>query len=246
MQVAILSDIHGNLVALNAILSDLQRRKVERVLYLGDAAATGPQPREVIELLQKKEWPCVMGNADYTLAKNVPPEFVEFVGPEEDKRRLREMDEWTRKQLNESHRKYLSTFKPAITFTAESGSIFVCYHGSPRSNHEGILAATSDDELAKYLEGQKADIFAGGHTHTQMFRRFRSSIVLNPGSIGLPFEKDSTGRIRNPARAEYAIVSHDKSLGVELLSVPYSLRHLKVAVRSSGLPNPDWWLSDWY
>lgn len=244
MQVAILSDIHGNLVALNAILSDLQRRKVEIVLYLGDAAATGPQPREVIELLQTKEWPCVMGNADYTLAKNVPPEFVQ--APEEDKRRLREMDEWTRKQLNEAHRKYLSTFKPTIMFTAKSGLSFVCYHGSPRSNHEGIFAATSDDQLAKYLEGHEADIFAGGHTHMQMFRRFRKSIIVNPGSVGLPFDMHPAwvGRIRNPALAEYAIVSHDKSLGVELLSIPYTLRDLETAVRSSGLPNPDWWLSD--
>ncbi len=247
MRLAILSDIHGNLVALKAVLSDLQRRRVEQILCLGDVAATGPQPCEVIELLRAKKWPCVMGNADETLAKNIPDELGEVQMPDEDKRRLRELDEWTRKQLRKSHRNYLSTFKPTVMFTPKNGPSFLCYHGSPRSNHEGIFATTPDDELTKYLEGHDADIFAGGHTHMQMFRRFRRSIIVNPGSVGSPFQKDSSGRVRSPARAEYAIVSFvGKSFTLELKSVPYSLRDLKRAVRNSGIPNSDWWLSDWY
>jgi predicted phosphodiesterase len=252
MRVAILSDIHGNLVALKAVLSDLQRRKIEQVLYLGDVAATGPQPCEVIELVQAKGWPCVRGNTDETLAKNIPdiPHEKEWeLLPEEDKRRLLELDEWTRKQLRKSDRDYLSTFEPTVLFRPKNGPSFLCYHGSPRSNHEGIFATTPDNLLTEYLEGHEAEIFVGGHTHMQMLRRFRRSIIVNPGSVGLPFDMHPpwVGRMRNPVRAEYAIVSlAGKSLSLEFVSVLYSLGDLERAVRNSGLPNSDWWLSDWY
>jgi putative phosphoesterase len=250
VRIAILSDIHGNLVALRAVLSDFQIRGIEQVLCLGDVAATGPQPREVIELLQPLKWPCVMGNSDETLAKNapdIPDEKAWEQAPEEDKRRMLELDEWTRKQLTKSHRDYLSTFHPTVNFSPQSGPSFLCYHGSPRSNHEGIFTTTPNDELAKYVEGCNADIFAGGHTHTQMFRRFRRSIMVNPGSVGLPLQEDSSGRVRNPTRAEYALASFaGKSFSLELLSVPYSRADLEAAVRDSGMPNADWWLSDWY
>ncbi len=117
------------------------------------------------------------------------------------------------------------------------------------STTNAISTATTRRPLERtvYLEGRDADIFAGGHTHAQMFRRFRRSIVVNPGSVELPFQKDSSGRLRNPARAEYAIVRFvGKSVTLELKSVPYSLRDLESAVRNSGIPNSDWWLSDWY
>ena len=247
MKIAILSDIHGNLVALKAVLQDIERRKVDQGVYLGDLAATGPQPCEVIELIQTMKWPCVMGNTDETLAKNIPDQLEQSEMPEEDQRRTLELDEWTRKQLKNSHREYLSTFRPRIMFTPENGPTFMCYHGSPRSNHERIFATTPDGELTKYLEGCDADIFAGGHTHMQMFRRFRSSVIVNPGSVGLPFQEDSSGRIRMPAYAEYAIVSFTrKPFSLEFVSVPYSLGDLERAVRNSGLPDSDWWLSDWY
>ena len=245
LQTAILSDIHGNLVALKAVLSDIERKKVKRFVCLGDVAANGPQPREVIELLRNAKCPCVMGNTDEALAKNLPEEFGEELT--EDRMRMEELDAWTRKQLTTSHRSYLSTFRPIITLRSRNGPIFQFYHGSPRSNIEGISITTPDDEVASRLEGRRADLFAGGHTHAQMFRRFRASVSLNPGSVGLPFEKDSSGKIRNPTRAEYALASFaEQALNVELLSIPYHLSDLRTAVRNSGMPAPDWWLSDWY
>jgi putative phosphoesterase len=249
MRLVIISDIHGNLVALKALLSDLQRRRVRKILCLGDVAATGPQPGEVIELLQSLHWPCVIGNTDEALARGIPdlPPAKEWKAlPEKERERMLELDEWTRKQLGRSHRNYLSTFKPTITFKPKNGPSFLCYHGSPRSKHEGIEATTPEKELNRYLHGYNADIFAGGHTHTQMFRRFRNSIIMNPGSVGLPFRVERSGRVRNPSLAEYAIVNFaGKSFSLQLLAVPYSRKDLEAAVRESGLPNADWWLADW-
>jgi len=243
VRLAILSDIHGNLVGLKAAIADLKIRSVEQTVCLGDVAAVGPQPREVIELLQTIAWPCVMGNTDETLAKNVPEKIGKM--PEERKRRIEELDEWTRKQLRKADRDYISTFKSTVSLKPPNAPRFLCYHGSPRSNQEGIFATTPENEVTKYLENHDADIFAGGHTHTQMFRRFRNSIIVNPGSVGLPAEK-SIPRMQSRAHAEYAIVtSTKKSFSLELCSVPYPFEELEKAVRNSGLPNPDRWISDW-
>ena len=121
------------------------------------------------------------------------------------------------------------------------------YHGSPRSNLERIYPTMPDDELRGCFVGQKAGLFAGGHTHAQMLRRLDGAVVINPGSVGLPFERTSSGRILHPARAEYAMVSSvDGVLDVELLSVSYPLLDLEKAVLKSGLPDPEQWLSTWY
>jgi predicted phosphodiesterase len=246
MRIAIISDIHGDLVALKAALSDIQRKNANRVVCLGDVAATGPQPIEVIEHLRNVSCPCVMGNTDETLARDLPTKFGAGI-PEGERKKLEALDLWTRKKLTKSHRHYLSTFKPMLKVHLGPDQGLLCYHGSPGSNTDGILPTMPDENLARWLEGYKANVFAGGHTHTQMFRRFLSSLVINPGSIGLPFRIESSGRMRSPPMAEYAIVSSfDGALSVELGSVLYSLSELRRAVRNSDMPDPDWWLSDWY
>lgn len=246
MRIAIISDIHGNFVALKAALSDIKRREANRIVCLGDVGAIGPQPIEVIEHLRSIRCPSVMGNTDETLAKDLPGELGAGI-PEEERKRLEALDLWTRKKLTKLHRHYLSTFKLIFEVHLGPHQSLLCYHGSPSSNTEGILPTVPDEELARRLEGHKANVFAGGHTHTQMFKRFLSSLVINPGSIGLPFQIESSGRMRNPPMAEYAIVSSfDGALSVELVSVTYSLSELRRAVRNSGMPDPDWWLSDWY
>jgi predicted phosphodiesterase len=247
LRIAIISDIHGNLVALQTVLSDLQKKRIERIVCLGDVAATGPQPREVTELLRTMKCPCIMGNTDELLAKDLPEDLKDEQISEGERWRLEELDAWTRRQVTGSQRRYLLTFKQVVKLTLGRGLTLLCYHGSPRSNEEEILAITPDEELSKCLEGHTADMFAGGHTHAQMLRRFRNSIIFNPGSVGLAIVKDPSGGARNPARAEYAIVNSDgKTFSVELLSVPYPLANLRRAVQESSMPDPDGWLSGWY
>jgi predicted phosphodiesterase len=243
--VAIISDIHGNLVALRAAFSDIESRKVSRVVCLGDVAAVGPQPKETIEFLRKANCACVMGNTDEALAKDLPEVFG--TGTPEERKKLEELDGWTRKELTNFHRRYLSTLKPTLEVRFGSTWRLLCYHGSPNSNRDGIFPTLSDEELTHRLGEYKANVFAGGHTHAQMLRRFLNSLVINPGSVGLPFQKEPSGKIRNPAIAEYAIASFsERTVSVELLSVPYSVTELRRAAKNSGMPDPNWYLSDWY
>lgn len=80
-----------------------------------------------------------------------------------------------------------------------------------------------------------------------MFRRFSNSVVINPESVGWPFQIESSGKIRYPSIADYAVVSSsNRTLSVALVSVQYFLSELRGAVSNSGMPDPDWWLSEWY
>ncbi len=247
MRTAILSDLHGNLVALDAVLSDMEKRgDLDRTICLGDVAAVGPRPRETIAFLRKMKWPCVMGNTDEALANSILEDYDHLDAPKDEKRRMMTLDRWTAAQLDDSDRRFLSSFRPTVKVKDRRFSL-LCYHGSPRSNTEGILATTPVDKVSEILGSHDATIFAGGHTHVQLFRRFRASVIINPGSVGLPLERTASGRIINPAHAEYAIVNYAGGvLDVELLAIPYPLSALKKAVRDSGMPDPDSWLSDWH
>jgi putative phosphoesterase len=242
LKIGIVSDIHGNLVALESILSEIN--EADEIVCLGDVAATGPQPRETIDFLRKAKWPCVMGNTDERLANSTPEDFKHIM-PEEEKARMVALDRWTAGQLDDSAKNFISSFKPTIVIDAGNNSI-LCYHGSPRSNTEQILPTTDDNELTKIFGGMKASIYAGGHIHSQLVRKLGRSIIINPGSVGLPYLMGESGRTWNPAWAEYAIViSAADDLRIELHRSRYSLAALKDVVRKSGMPDPDWWLRDW-
>jgi len=243
LRIAVISDIHGNLTALEAILPAI--KQVDRVVCLGDVAAVGPQPRETIAFLRRMKWPCVMGNSDESLANSVLEDNKELGAPQEEERRLTALDRWTSAQLDRSDRDFLSRLKPTITIEDGRNSL-LCYHGSPRSNTEGIPSTMPDNQVAEILGKRSAAVFAGGHTHAQMVRQLGSSLIMNPGSVGLPFEKNSTGKSANPTWAEYSIVTFNgQNLGVELRRAGYEKAVLENAVRGSGMPNPDWWLADW-
>jgi putative phosphoesterase len=247
LRVAILSDIHGNMVALQAALSDIEEGGgTDRTLCLGDVASVGPQPKQVVEFLRRAKWPCVMGNTDEVLAKSTPESYDDSDKTEEEKERMRALDRWTAEQLDSADRKFLAGFRPTIEVRVQSVTV-LGYHGSPRSNREGILSTTPDEKLSAIIKSHAATVFAGGHTHVQMLRRLEGAMVINPGSVGLPYVRDSKGRFRNPAWAEYAMVTVEgRDLGVELCRARYDLAALKKAVRESGLPDPRYWLEDWF
>ena len=88
--------------------------------------------------------------------------------------------------------------------------------------------------------------YAGGHVHEQFVRRVGPALVLNPGSVGLPYFRSADGSTVNPTYAEYAVIDvDDQGLAVSLRRVGYRLAALEAAVRGSGMPHADWWLSDW-
>ncbi len=237
---AVMSDIHGNNVALKAALEDMSALGVDAVLSLGDVAATGPSPNDSLGALIRSNIPSVMGNTDERILRPDPSKFNSGRGSE-----IPAIDAWCAAKLSPAETSFISSFSPLIRLRF-SGSEILCFHGSPRSNSEVIDASTSEETVGELFNGRREHLFAGGHTHVQMLRRYGSSRIINPGSVGLPYEIGSDGSHYRPVRAEYAILEgQGASLSVRFRRVPYDLEELARNVDKSGMPHRDWWLSRW-
>jgi len=248
MRIAVISDIHGNLVSLETVLHVLDSEEIDDIVCLGDIAATGPQPRQVVERLRSRKIPVIMGNADAWLIN--PSNEAEG---DENARRIVELNLWCRKQLTPPELEYISSLPP--TQEAALGNLkMLCCHGSPQSNMDRILATTEIPNLQSMLSGVTAEIVACGHTHIQMFRRYMNQVIINPGSVGMPYDvipglpgvNPEDARMRNPPWAEYAIVtSTNQGLEINIRRTPINREAVIQAAFDSAMPNPDWWTRDW-
>ncbi len=134
-KIAILSDIHGNLPALEAVLAQIAAEGIERVVCLGDVAALGPQPHEVIDRLRALGCPVVMGNTDAILLAS-----QRDAGAPGAAWRNEDFDQWCAARLTADDLAYLRTFQPTISLPLSVGVTLLGYHGSPRSYDERISA----------------------------------------------------------------------------------------------------------
>src|SRR5207237_3882192 len=178
---ALISDIHSNAVAFEAVLDDLERNPVDHVVCLGDALQGGSQPAEVLALLRRLDCPIVLGNADAFLLD--PDAGVEV--PTETQLDVRA---WTRAQLGTEGLSHIETFEPTLTVPLGGGRELLAFHGSPSSYDDVILPHLDEDEFRRLLGPARADLMAGGHVHLQWLRRYAESIFLNPGSVGLAYD----------------------------------------------------------
>jgi putative phosphoesterase len=242
VRVALISDIHGNLTALEAVLADLGRTRPDHVVCLGDVCSAGPQPHQVARRLAALGWPVVLGNTDAWLLDQRPVE-------EEDARRQRIADirRWCAAQLDAADRAYLQEFRQTVAVALGEGRTLLCYHGSPRSFDDLLSPTIGEQELAAFLDGHRADVFAGGHTHQPMVRRHGAALVVNAGSVGRALGPASPGEpTPNAPWAEYAVVRDEGGrLGVELVRLPFDLAPHIRAIRDSGMPHAEWEAANW-
>lgn len=241
MRVALLSDIHGNLIALEAVLTVVAREKVDQIVCLGDVVLFGPQPDAVLARMQALACPVVMGNTDaWALAPEPHPERDEQTVI------FNAIELWGAQQLTDADRAFIRTFQATVELDLGNGMKLLCYHGSPQSYHDVIVATTPDAEIAPLLGDQQAQLLAGGHTHAQYVRRYQDKLLLNPGSVGLPYETLPSGMDRNPPWAEYALIDWSQGeLNVALRRAPYDIAPLLEAAMVSGMPHAEWWCKDW-
>ncbi len=243
MKVAVIADIHGNLAALQAVLAALAEDKPDQIVCLGDVAATGPQPRESLNLLQQVGCPTVMGNADAFLLRPEPTAS----GAGDDVRRIAEIDRWCADRLTEADRAFVAMFRPTVEIALGSGRRLLCCHGSPRSFDDPIAADTPGDALDRMLDGHQAALVACGHTHVRLLRHHREGEIVNPGSVGLAYEFLPDGGVRVPPWAEFAIVDAPENgpLGIAFRRLPYDQAATVRAMSERGMPHAAWWAQDW-
>jgi len=239
MRFAFISDIHGNLHALELVLAELQDKQVDHIVCLGDVASLGPQPREVIARLRQLEVPMIKGNHDDYLLN---PSLTEKHHPW-----VRSAELWCLTQLTTNDLNYLNSFKPQIGLDLYPDTTLLCYHGSPRSNEEFIYPTAASETLNEIFDGQSAQVLVGGHTHVQMVRQHKGMLLINPGSVGMPLEFPMRGPNQHIFRwAEYAILEmKDRRVTVSLHRLPIDFEYLAQTARASGLPDVEFWLSTW-
>lgn len=230
MRVGLFSDVHGNGVGLDAVLADLERTKVDRLVCLGDLAEGGPQPEYCVARLRELGCPVVDGNCDHWL--------VEYYRQPDIPERS-DMGAWARERLGATGLTALRSFVPTFELGLGDDRRLLCVHGTPSSRVDPIEPTATGDELVALLGG--AAVLACGHTHVQWHRRVGNAIVLNPGRIGTHFGTLLEGDTRDlDGLAEYAVLSVDgRRLSVDLHRVSYSLEELRRITLESGMPYAD-------
>ena len=237
MQIAIISDIHGNDVALDAVLADLERHAVDRVVCLGDAVQGGPQPAQVVSRLRALGCPVVMGNADAWLISG-QDSGREPISPER-QARMDVVREWMLSCLTPGDRAFIADFQPTVTIETGVGPRLLCFHGSPASFDDVILPTTPEDAFQRLLGGYGGSILTGGHTHLQQVRRLGDYFFFNPGSVGLAYshQQEDEAAFRVDPWAEYAVLSAEPGrLGLDFRRVSFDVAELLRAYRAGGHP----------
>jgi putative phosphoesterase len=243
MTIALIADIHGNLAALEAVLDELKAQPPDKIVCLGDVAATGPQPHEVLRRLHGLACHVVMGNADAELL------VVSFPAPEtdEDTRRIMDISRWCAAQLDDADRAFLASFQPTVEISLGEERRLLCCHGSPRSYDDIIVAATSDVELDGMIASDDATVIAGGHTHIRMLRAYREREIVNPGSVGLAYQFFPDGSVRVPPWAEFALLAQSDTgaMSVDFRRVSYDRDATVRAMTEREMPHAAWWAAVW-
>jgi len=207
MKIALLSDIHGNVDALRAVLDELTRLGVERVFCCGDLVGYYYHPAECIELLNEWNMECVRGNHEDML--------FQIMGDPEVRIRVRKKYgsalERAAATLSEHHLDYLAALPRTKLVTIEGKKILLC-HGAPWDTDQYIYPDASLDLFEKCAQSG-ADWVVCGHTHYQLDRQVDACRVINPGSVGQP-------RGKHRGNAHWALLDIERSV-CELMETEY-------------------------
>lgn len=188
MRLAVVSDIHGNLAALEAIIADLEVVAPDHVVQAGDVAAIGPRPAEVVDRLRELEWPGVVGNTDEML-------WDDSMRVEQERRApklhnwLRVLFEvlapWAQERLGEDRLVWLR----ALPREWRHDNV-LAVHASPADLWRAPMPDANDDELRATFGDQGAKLIVYGHIHRPFVRQLPDLTIANSGSVGLPYDGD--------------------------------------------------------
>ncbi len=236
MRIAVFSDMHGNAIALDAVLADSARQSIDQYVCLGDAVQGGPQPAEVVGRLRRLGCPVVMGNADAWLLSGVDS-GAEEIDPAR-RHRMDAVREWSLAQLSAADRTFIASFSPTVEVALGGDRNLLGFHGSPHSFDDVIVPSTSDEEVQRLLGGFAPHILVGGHTHIQQIRHLGTSFYFGCGSAGFAYRHEqSEDRFRADPWAEYAILTVEgDALALEFRRVPFDVAALIAVYRACGCP----------
>jgi putative phosphoesterase len=195
MLIAFISDIHGNLPALEAAVADAKSRGAGRIICAGDLTGYGPFPDDVCRFLEDRHIPAVIGNYDRKVIEWAKRGSSGAAGMKAKKRKILL---WTVKHVADRARHYLADLPETLSLRLPGGYKLLVVHGSPTSLEDTIYPSLTNRGLDAKLGDLRPDILVCGHTHIPFVKRIGGILVVNCSSTGHPVDGD--------ARPAYALV----------------------------------------
>jgi putative phosphoesterase len=226
MRIAVLSDVHGSLVALEAVIADIRGRSPDLIVHGGDLALSGPRPAEVVDRIRELGWPGVVGNTDELLWRPDELDRQLDAAPQLEPL-LRALFEAlapaTLERLGSERVAWLRSLP--VEWRADGVTVL---HASPDSLWRAPARDAPDDELGLVYRELGA-VVVYGHIHRPFVRKLSDSTIANSGSVGMPYDGDS--------RASYLLVDDGEP---RVVRVPYDIEAECSDLVTSGYPEAEW------
>ena len=225
MNLGIISDVHSNYEALKAVLRELNREGVNRIINAGDNVGYSAFPNECIELFKAEGIEGVMGNYDEAVAFSKPVCGCGY--KDEEVARIGHLSlAWTQENVNHETREYLSELSKHLEFESPDGKVFAM-HGGLEDLTQWITE--KNEGLLKEIALKKgARLVILGHTHKPFVKEIDGTVFVNPGAVGRPFDGDPS--------ASFAIVEISDTIHVRIRRVEYAVEKNIQALINAGLP----------
>ena len=222
MRIALFSDIHGNLLALDACLADLHAQGgADVIVAAGDLCMDGPKPKRVLQRLQEIGAQCVRGNTDRFICS----QNTDLTGLDEAERK---QIAWTRGEIGEKWVAWLAQLPFSLRFGEDANQLLVV-HANPTSDDEHLWPDADDATLERLIGDEKAAVIAFGHLHLPYVRVWRGKMLVNVASAGLPKDGDP--------RAGYAILTQcSGGWEVKHRRVAFDVKKVATQVADCGIP----------
>jgi putative phosphoesterase len=225
--VAVITDIHANLPALEAVLAALDAEGIERIYCGGDLVGYGPRPNEVCATLEARGIPTIYGNYDYAMARDLDDCGCAYT-TEHDKALGALSVAWTLANTDERAKDFMREFPPELRFEL-GGKRVRLVHGSPRRVNEYLFEDRPAHSFERLAAEVDCDVLVFGHTHKPWVHSYGDVLFVNCGSVGKPKDGDP--------RAGFALLEErDGGVSASIRRVPYDAFAVSREMRERGLP----------
>lgn len=219
-KIAIISDIHGNMPALRAVLEDIEKKDISKIICLGDLVGKGPEPDKVIDVIREKTIAVTMGNWDQTMASDCESRLLD----------------WTREKIGKERLNYLGSLPNYVEFYM-SGKLVRLFHAAPEDVFFRTYIESPVEDRLKLFEAtptidKKSDIVGYGDIHGAHITYVEKRTVFNVGSVGNPLDTKE---------ASYAIMEGtmddevNNSIAISIVRVPYDIEEAVSIAQASDM-----------